>query len=384
MKIANLRASLHQFSVELPGFDSALENRRLVFCEVETDDGIKGFGITGQFAPWATIAALENHILPAIRGMDPRNTEEIHDAVTRKLNPRGFSGAITHALSAVDIALWDIWGKREERSVSALLGGHSHSAPCYVTFGYPYFYIDQLKEYARTFIDQGHDCLKMVVAQSQGGWKEDARRVRSVREAIGDDIELLIDANCGFGPEEALMLAQAVRDCNLTWFEEPLSVNDVEALVDLRRRVPVPIAAGQMDPDRWRHRALITNRAVDYIQPNVCYAGGFTETRKIAHLAQAFNMRMANGGGWPIFNMHVQTGLMNGGRVEYHYGMWQAGKRLFKGTPDPEGNRLTVPDRPGLGFAPDDDALKDTRINSIDDDDAHRRDAHGYLQRRSP
>jgi L-rhamnonate dehydratase len=383
MKIANLKASLHQFPVELPGFESALENRRLVFCEVETDDSIKGFGITGQFAPWATIAALEQHILPAIKGLDPRNTEAIHAAVQSRLNPRAFTGAITHALSALDIALWDIRGKKEGRTVAELLGGHRDWAPCYVTFGYPYFDLDQLAEYAHKFIAQGHDCLKMVVAQSEGGWKEDAKRVRAVRDAIGDGIELLIDANCGFGPEEALLLCHAIADCNLTWFEEPLSVNDVDAMADLRRRVAVPLAAGQMDPHRWRHRELIVSRAVDFIQPNVCYSGGYTETLKIAHMAQAFSLRLANGGGWPIFNMHVQAGLMNGGRVEFHYGMWQAGKRLFKGTPDPDGNRMRIPDRPGLGFEPDYDALKETRIQSLHEDDAHLRDAHGYLQRRS-
>jgi len=382
MKIANATASLHEFPVQLPGFGDALEKRRLVFCEVETDEGIKGFGITGQFAPWATIAAIENHILPAVKGLDPRNTESVQQTIEKRLNPRGFTGAITHGLSAFDIALWDIHGKKEGRTVAELMGGCRESAPCYVTFGYPYFDTDQLAEYAKKFIDQGHDSLKMVVAQSAGGWKEDAKRVRAVRDAIGDDIELLIDANCGFGPEEALLLCRAVEDCQLTWFEEPLTVNDVEAMMDLRRRVSIPFAAGQMDPDRWRHRALIASRAIDFIQPNVCYAGGFTETRKIGHLAQAFNIRMANGGGWPIFNMHTQAGLRNGGRVEYHYGMWQAGKELFKGTPDPEGNVLNLPKKPGLGFEPNYDTLKDTRITSIDDDDAHLRDAHGYLQRR--
>lgn len=381
MRIANLKASLHEFPVELPGFDSALENRRLVFCEVETDEGITGIGITGQFIPWATIATLERHILPAVKGMDPRETEAVHDTIARKLNPRGFTGAIAHALSALDIALWDIRGKAEGHPIAALLGGHARSALCYVTFGYPYFDIDQLKEYAGKFIAEGHDSLKMVVAQAAGGWKEDARRIRAVRQAIGDDIELLIDANCGFGPEEALMLARAVEDCHLTWFEEPLSVNDPEAMADLRRRVPVPLAAGQMDPDRWRHRALIQQRAVDYIQPNVCYSGGFTETLKIAHIAQAYNLAIANGGGWPIFNMHVQAGLANGGRVEYHYGMWQAGKRLFKGTPDPEGSRMTIPEAPGLGFEPDREALRDTEIRNIEDDSRQARDAHGYLQR---
>src|SRR5690606_17960561 len=142
------------------------------------------------------------------------------------LNPRGMTGVVQHALSALDIALWDIRGKKEGRTVAGLMGGHKNSTSVYVTFGYPYFDHDQLVEYAKKFIADGHDCLKMVVAQSKGGWKEDAKRIRVVRDAIGDDIELLIDANNMFSPEEARLLCRAVEDCNLTWFEEPVYVND--------------------------------------------------------------------------------------------------------------------------------------------------------------
>jgi L-rhamnonate dehydratase len=363
VKIKKLTASLHEMEVILPDVERPLENRQFVFCEVESEEGITGFGITGQFMPWAIIAALEHHIWPIVRDLDPRDTEAVHARVGRKLNQRAYTGVISNALAALDIALWDIRGKKEGRSIAQLLGGHSKEASTYVTFGYPSFDAEQLVHYARKFANEGCDALKMVVAQSQGGWKEDARRIRLVRQALGPEVELMIDANYLFSPLEARLLAREVEDCNLTWFEEPVHQNDARALADLRLHTAIPIAAGQMEGHRWRYRELVLAQAVDVLQPNCCFNGGYTETQKVAHMAQAFNLPIANGGGWPHFNMHTMAGLMNGGRCEFHYGMWQAGKRFFKGAPDPDlsANSVAIPDAPGLGFEPDHDQLRDTR-----------------------
>jgi L-alanine-DL-glutamate epimerase-like enolase superfamily enzyme len=114
----------------------------------------------------------------------------------------------------------------------------------------------------------------------------------------------------------------------------------------------------------------------------VCYNGGFTESLKVAHMAQAFNLPVANGGGWPIFNMHLMAGVMNGGRVEFHYGMWEAGKQFFKGAPDPDGNVLRISQAPGLGFHADADQLRDSRVKNPDSEAAGARDAHGYTKRK--
>lgn len=363
MKIKNLTASLHEMPVTLPDIDKPLELRQFVFCEIETDEGITGCGITGQFMPWAIIAALEHHIFPVVRDMDPRKTEAIHDRIWKKLNQRTYTGVISNALSALDIALWDVRGKKEGRTVAELMGGHATEAGAYVTFGYPFFDRDQLVHYAKMFADEGCNGLKMVVAQSEGGWREDAKRVRIVREAVGPDVDIMIDANYLFTPHDALLLARAVEECQITWFEEPLIANDARALADLRMRTSVPISAGQMEGHRWRYRDLIVNQAVDMIQANCCFNGGYTETLKVGHMAQAFNLMLENGAGWPHFNMHTMAGLMNGGRVEFHYGMWQAGKRFFKGAPDPDfrTNTVAIPQTPGHGLTPDYDQLRDTR-----------------------
>ena len=367
MQIAKITASVHQFPIHLPMIDKPLEHRVLVFCEVETDEGHKGCGVTGAFLPWATVDAIEREIFPAIQGMDPRDTEAVHAKVWWSVNPRAYTGVVSNALSAIDIALWDIRGKESGRTVAQLMGGHSDRASTYITFGYPFFDRDQLVEYARKFVAEGNTRLKMVVANDRGGWREDARRIRAVRDAVGDDIDLMIDANYRFPPVEARMLCRAVEDCNLTWFEEPLHQNDARALADLRAHTNIPIAAGQMEGHRWRIRELVEKQAVDVLQPNCCYNGGYTETLKAAHLAQTYNLPIANGGGWPIFNMHTMAGLMNGWLVEFHWGMWQAGQRFFKGAPGPENDQVKIPDAPGLGFEPDHDTLKESCVRTPED-----------------
>lgn len=381
MKIVKINASLHRFEINLPGIDS-VETRTFVFCEVETESGIKGMGCTGHFLPWSIIPCIEEHIFPLIKGMDVFHTEAIHSKVWKQLNNRAYTGVISNALSAIDIAIWDIKGKATDRSISELLGGYSREAQTYATFGYPFFDEKQIAEYAKKFLADGHTKLKMVVGgEPSRTWKDDVPRVQAARDAIGPDVDLMIDANCWFNPHEAFMLAKALEDCNLAWFEEPIQSNDARALADLRNRTSVPIGAGQMEGHRWRFRELVVHHAVDVLQPNVLYNGGYTEAIKVAHMAQAFNLPMANGGGWPMFNMHLLAGIMNGGPVEFHYGMWMTGKHFFEGTPDPVNGKVMIPERPGLGFLPKYDALEDARLKTPSDSRLIGHDAHGYKLR---
>ncbi|MGE6607766.1 mandelate racemase/muconate lactonizing enzyme family protein [Halomonas sp. NPDC076908] len=379
MIISDIKATVHYHDVQVPGVVESVERRIFVYVEVFTDEGLAGFGLTGAMLPWAVKSCIDHHLAPALIGKNALHREAIHNYVWHHLNTRGYTGVISNALSAIDIALWDLAGKRTEQSIHELLGGYRDWAPTYATFGYPSLDDDQLVAQAKRFIADGHRILKMVVGGNpHRTWQDDARRVRCVREAIGEDIGLIIDANCRFDPVEARYLAMAVESCNLLWFEEPLHVNDVEALRDLRANVRVPIAVGQMEGHRFRYRDLIASRAVDIIQPNVIYNGGFTESLKVAHMAQAFNMPMSNGGGWPIFNMHLLCGVMNGGAVEFHYGIWQVGKHFFTGTPDPVEGVMRLSGLPGLGFTPKQDALAAARVDEPRQLLSASHDAHGY------
>lgn len=362
LTIQSVQASVHRFPVHVPLLEKPIENRAVVVCRVETDDGYVGYGLTGHFLPSAVVTALHDNFLPLLKGMDVRDTEAIHGKVWAELNPRAMTGVVSNALSCLDIALWDIHGKAAGRTIAQLLGGYRDWAPAYITFGFPQYDVDQLVQAARDQVAMGHRRLKMVVAMDKGGYAEDARRVRAVREAVGDDVELMIDANYVFSPIEALLLCRAIEDCNITWFEEPLHANDARALADLRMRTKIPISAGQMEGNRWRLRDLVQYQAVDILQPNACYCGGYTEARKAAHLAQAFNLPIANGGGWPRFNMHTMAGLMNGWRVEFHLGMKFIEDQIFVDPPEPADGIVRLPKAPGLGMEVRTDVLSDTKV----------------------
>ena len=368
VRITDIRASIHTTSIVIPLLKGKVagygreEQKEFVFCQVETDRGASGFGLTGHFLAHSVVEALTRYILPTVKGMDPRDVEAIHQRVWQKLNPRAMTGTISSALSCLDIACWDIAGKLAGRTVAQLLGGARRTVPAYVTYGFPQYDREQLAEAARLHVKTGFKALKLVVAVDKGGWREDAKRVRAARDAVGDEIDLMIDANYLFNPVEAKMLCRAIEDCNITWFEEPLQQNDARALADLRAHTRIPLAAGQMEGHRWRLRELVEKQSVDILQPNCCFCGGYTEARKAAHLAQTYNMPIANGGGWPLFNMHTMAGLMNGWMVEWHLGMVQVGELLFKDAPQPKDGTISIPDRPGLGLTLDGDMLRETRV----------------------
>jgi L-alanine-DL-glutamate epimerase-like enolase superfamily enzyme len=365
VKIKSIKAGVHRLAVNVPLLKEPI-HRRIVSCEVETDDGHTGFGITGgAYLPNAIATAIEKEFLPVVKDMDPRDTEAIHEKVWWKLNQRSMTGVVSSALSAIDIACWDIHGKQTGRTVAQLLGGARDWAHTYCTFGFTeYEDRDQLVEAAKLQYKNGHRRLKMVVAVHKGGWQEDARRVRAVREAVGKDVELMMDANYKFNPVDAKQLCRAIEDCHLTWFEEPVYQNDTRAMADLRAHTSIPIAAGQNEGHRWRLRELVLHQAVDILQPNVCYCGGYTEARKAGHLAQAFNLPIANGGGWPLHNMHVMAGLMNGWRVEFHLDMQALGELIYVNPPKPENNIVKLPTQPGLGLEPNKDVLKDSLVKA--------------------
>lgn len=333
-----------------------------VFCEVKTGDGLSGIGLTGKMLPFAVADTLEREIRPLVQGMDIRDTEAIHHIVWRKLNMRCQTGVIVHALAALDIALWDMHGKAAGRTVAQLLGGFRDHAFTYCTFGLSEYDLDELVAAARHFATQGHQALKMVVGVAKGGWREDLRRMRAVRDAIGSDHALMIDANYCMNPYDARLLCQAAEELDIAFFEEPIHQNDARALADLRRATRIPLAAGQMEGHRWRYRELIEHRAVDIIQPNCCYGSGFTETRKVCHAAQIFNIPVTIGGGWPTFNLHLMAGLMNGGPVELHTVTTSVCDLLFPGASAFDGTTMRIPAASGLGVQPDLAFLEHTRV----------------------
>jgi L-rhamnonate dehydratase len=187
--------------------------------------------------------------------------------------------------------------------------------------------------------------------------REDAARVRAVREAVGPDVELYIDANCSLDLYHATRLAEMVKPYGISFFEEPITQNDVLQMAQMRRATGMPLACGQNEGLIFRFRDLLMHEAVDYVQPNVVSSGGFTQCLKIAGLAAAFNVPLANGGAWPYHNMHLQAGVANGTFVEMHYLAIELCRKIYRGLPEPKDGWLMLPDAPGLGFEPDHEAI---------------------------
>jgi L-alanine-DL-glutamate epimerase-like enolase superfamily enzyme len=350
MKINKVEATSYRVPVNVP-LKSRPMHREAIVVRVETDSGLVGYGLTGPGLRGAVAEFINREAGPFLIGRDPLPSERIWDDLYRAFNVRTLTGVWSSGVSAIDIALWDIRGKHYGVPTSQLLGGARTRVPAYITFGLLEYTREELVEVARMFTDEGQDKLKMVVAiNGANDPAEDAARVHAVREAIGDRVELMVDANYLFNYPNAVRLCTLIEDCGLSWFEEPVYGNDFRLMADLRRKTTIPIAGGQNLGHMWHHRELIVNQAVDISQPNVCYVGGYTEAVKVAALARAFNLPVANGGGWPHHNLHLQAAVPNGIRVEFHYIMWKTGEALFLNTPNPVKGWVDVPQVPGLGL----------------------------------
>jgi len=343
--------------------------------QIEANDGTVGHGFTSIVEGDVVETIVNKTIRPLLLDEDPMRNERLWERMYWKCSPRGQTGYASHAIAAVDVALWDIKGKVLGQPIWRLLGGARDRVQSYTTFGFGVFDRDQLAEAARHWVGLGHRRLKMVVAAEALPGRdngrpldsviaEDVARVRAVRNAIGEDIELSIDANCRLDLSHAVKLARFLEPYGIAHFEEPITQNDARAMSEMRRMVNIPLTAGQNEGLSHRFRDLLVNNSVDIVQPNVVIGGGFTQCVKIAGLANAFNVPISNGGAWMHHNMHLQAGISNGTMVEYHYLAIELCKGIFKDLPMPESGWLNLPDEPGLGFAPDLDSIRTFHVES--------------------
>jgi L-alanine-DL-glutamate epimerase-like enolase superfamily enzyme len=340
--------------------------------EVETDDGLLGHGFTAITEEEVVAAAINDVVSANLVGDDPLAHERIWEKLYWLLSPRGQTGYASHAIAALDVALWDLKGRFLGQPVWRLLGGARSRVPVYTTFGFGAYDRDELAAAAKWWVARGHKRLKMVVGQHglqrrdeprpiEEVIAEDARRVRAVREAVDREIDLHVDANCSLDSFHALRLARSLEELELSFFEEPVKENDIPSLLSLKSQTRIPLAAGQNEGLAWRFRDLIASRCIDIVQPNVVIGGGFTQCARIAGMASAFNLPIANGGAWPFHNMHLHAGLANGGVVEYHFASVKVCEAICGPLPAPVDGWLALPEEPGLGFSPDPHRVQDLR-----------------------
>jgi L-rhamnonate dehydratase len=368
-KIARVRAIPLNVPVALDA--AGIEKKTsLSVClvEIETEGGLVGHGITA-ITEEEVIACIVNDVVAGnVRNEDALAHERIWERLYWLLSPRGQTGYASHAIAAIDIALWDLKGKALGQPVWRLLGGARVRVPVYTTFGIGAYSREELAAAAKWWVARGHKRLKMVVGQHalqrrdeprsiDAVIAEDARRVRAVRDAVGADIDLHVDANCSLDSFHAARLARSLEEFDLSFFEEPVKENDIGSLLRLKAQTRIPLAAGQNEGLAWRFRDLMSSGAVDVIQPNVVIGGGYTQCARIAALASAFNLPMANGGAWAHHNMHLHAGVAHGGLVEYHTPAVKVCEAIYGPLPAPIDGWLELPDAPGLGFVPDKDRV---------------------------
>jgi len=321
-----------------------------VRVQITDAEGITGDGVTGRFCAAEVAHLLNGAVAEALAQPGP-----LPD-LSRRLNPRGMTGVVVSALSALDVALWDLAGKRSGTSVAAMLGGARAAAPVHVTCGFPALETEALVAACAEEVAAGARGVKVLVAAKGRSVAEDAARLRAVRGAIGPEAELIADANCGWDADSATEFARAVADLNLAWLEEPVRGNDRHALAALAAQGIVPLGAGQMEQSAERFD-LLAEAGVAVIQPNAVFAGGIGAAVAAARAAAARGCVVSPAGGWDLVNLHWMCGAMGAGAVELHRAQTRIARLLTPTPPVLQGGLLAAPAAPGLGLAPDETAL---------------------------
>ncbi|MEM6497045.1 MAG: mandelate racemase/muconate lactonizing enzyme family protein [Pseudomonadota bacterium] len=258
--------------------------------EIICEDGTAGWGEC--FGPPALNAAVVRAFKPLLIGQDALATELLWQTLYNQFRDQGQKGLVVTALSGVNIALWDIKGKHFEAPVYQLLGGPVRkSMQAYATGTYrrgdgdP---LDYIVEEVTGYVHEGFGAVKLKIGF---GVDEDVQLIEAVRDAIGPDIGLMIDANHGFDVVEAVELGNRVAHLDIGWFEEPVVPDDLDSYREVRDRQPIPVAGGECKFTRWGFREVLNRRAIDILQPDTCAAGGISECKKIADMATAFGVR---------------------------------------------------------------------------------------------
>lgn len=270
-------------------------HRETLIVEVETAEGITGWGEAyGPAKPNA--AAVMEFFAPKILGRDPRDTEDLWQFLFARSLDYGQKGTMLAALSALDIAFWDIRAKDAGRPLYRALGAaRQRSVRCYATGFYPPREDDgetaeaRFEAEAAQYRAMGFRAAKMKVGF---GLERDVHLVETVRRALGEEIRLMIDANHAYDPITAVALARRVEQQDIGWFEEPVSPLDMEGYLEVKRGTTIPIAGGECEATRFAFEPWLRRRAFDYAQPDLCACGGISEGMKIATLASAHSVHV--------------------------------------------------------------------------------------------
>lgn len=362
-------AEVESFPIAIPLSEPvSFSNRTITYRDhaityVRTGDGREGVGYSLGYEGAGLISeAVESLLEPMLVGEDPRDTERLWHEMYDGTVQIGRAGILLRAISTVDIALWDLKAKAADQPLHKLLGGYAERVPSYASGGY---YRDEKGHEAlcgemRRYLEEGHDIVKMKVGRRSVA--EETERVATVREEIGPERTLLLDANGKWKTtEEALRACRAFEPYDPYFVEEPVMIDRVDTMAEVNDTLPYAVATGELEGTRHRFAALRDEGAASVLQPDATVCGGITEWLKIAHHAAAYDVPIAPHYNW---NLHAPLvgAIENGLWVEYFYRDMDV--KVFDDVvrdplkPDGEG-RIALPDDPGHGVQLDKDALQE-------------------------
>jgi L-alanine-DL-glutamate epimerase-like enolase superfamily enzyme len=359
-RVETIESALYRVPLPTPLTDSThgvIPEWELVTVRVRDADGAEGLGYT--YAVNSGGAAfhvmVERYLAPVLRGQEADETERLWQRGWWALHYAGRGGHATSAISAVDIALWDLKGRRAGLPLWRLFGGYDPRVPVYAGGIDLELSVDELLAQADCFRAAGFRAIKMKVGRAR--LTEDVERARRMREHLGDDFPLMADANMKWSADEAIRAARALRELDLVWLEEPTIPDDVDGHARIAREGGVPIATGENLHTLYEFRHMIAAGAVTYPEPDVANVGGMTTFRKVCSLAEAHNLPVTSHGVHDL-TVHALASAPNRTWMEVH----GFGLESFIAEPlRVEDGHVTAPERPGHGVELDFDALEGHR-----------------------
>ncbi|MEM3401850.1 MAG: mandelate racemase/muconate lactonizing enzyme family protein [Candidatus Hadarchaeales archaeon] len=336
--------------------------------EIKTDEGITGYGESlVREVPEAHALIVKKLLAKIILGQDPGRVRALWEIMFSSLCTRGhFGGFFVEALSGVDAALWDILGKAKDKPVYRLLGGPTmEKIKAYASSIYWHYFTktapEEVAKEAVKLVEAGHDQLKIKVGASKmgGGKDADVKMIKAVRDAVGKDIEIMVDANSAFSVEEALKIGRQFEKLEVKWFEEPIPPHDVDGYVRLAKSLDMSIAGGESLFSSYTFRDFIVRGGLDVVQPNLSRCGGLTEYLRILKLCEANGVKLAphvglSGPGSRAAGLHASAATPKKSFIAYEY-MYKQDNLLNTGLLEEpleifEKGYLALPKGPGLGM----------------------------------
>jgi L-alanine-DL-glutamate epimerase-like enolase superfamily enzyme len=323
-----------------------------VLVELDSGEGAVGVGFCFAFGPHRARAlhALVEDLAPLYQGQDPLAARSLFHRAWRSINFLGHAGVAVMAVAALDTACWDLAAQQTGLPLFRLLGGTRTRMPAYASSGlWLDDSIDELVRAAEQFLARGHRAMKMRLGRAPG---EDLERVRRVREAVGPDVKLLVDVNQGWDEATAIRVGRALETHDLYWLEEPLPYEDLEGCARVAAALSVPVAGGETEYGSAGMKRHLERRAVDVLMPDLQRVGGVTGFLQSAALCEAFHTPLSS----HLFmeaSVHLLA-VSPAALILEHMDWWEG---LFQEPLALVDGEVVLPERPGIGFALDRQAL---------------------------